>query len=467
MTRFFVVLGIAAAALSLAAAPALANNDFAAAKFLPYGVVDDTVSNASGGIEVGESLTSAGDADRRFCVYNGNASTFSQVDRTFWWRIVGSGRRVTVSTAGSTFDSHLGIFNGIPSDKAAFCFDGDPNEFLSFDTVAGQGYWIQVGNCAANTLLGGCGTTIGQIHVQATSPAAANDNRANAAELPTGQPTVGDNWAATEEAGEAVSCAGHAYGRTVWYRWRAPAVGAAVLAAGDPNAAIAVYSSAGAPLGCEAVPGGDARVSLNVTPGDYLVQVGGVGVHSGLNSDSASGSFNVQATFTENGDRDSDGAVNARDCRPDDPKIHPGAVDVPRNGVDEDCSGRDARYPRVNTRLFGFFTPFTDGRTRIDRIYVQRVSAGSRIVITCRGGGCPAKRKLRPRRVRKATNRINLDGALRARKLRPGARITLRITKKGSVGAAAVWTMRSRKSPKRQDRCTRPGASRLVSCSRV
>jgi hypothetical protein len=447
------------------AAPALADNDdFGSSKSLPYGVVDDTVSNATGSTETGEALTAQGAGDRNQCVYAGG--TFSQALRTFWWTLVGTGRRVTVSTSGSTFDSHLGIFPGALNDRAAFCFDGDPNEFITFDTSPGAVYHIQVGSCTPGQTLG-CGTQVGQIHVQATSPAASNDNVASAAVLPTGQPTPGDNWAATEESGEQLSCSGQPYGRTVWYRWRAPGVGSTVFVATDPLAAIAVYSSAGAPLGCEATPGGDARVTVAVAPGDYLVQVGGVGAHAGLASDSASGAFNVQATFTENGDRDGDGAVNASDCRPDDPKIHPGAVDVPRNGVDEDCSGKDAAYPRVNSRLFGFFTPFSDGRTRIDRIYAQRIPAGSRIVMTCRGGGCPAKRKLRPRRVRRATNRINLDGALRGRKLRPGARIALRITKPGSVGAAAVWTMRARRAPKRQDRCLRPGASRLVACSRV
>jgi hypothetical protein len=458
---------VAVAAALLFASPALAdNNDFANAKPLPYGVVDATVNNASGGIELGESLTAQGDLDRRFCVYNNNSSTFSQADKTFWWSIVGTGRRVTVNTAGSTFDSHLGIFTGGLNDKAAFCYDGNPNEFITFDTVPGAVYRIQVGSCAQNTLLGGCGVAAGQIHLIATSPAAANDNVANAAPLPTGQPTIGDNWAATEESGEQLSCSGQPYGRTVWYRWQAPSVGSAVLAVADAAAAIAVYSSAGAPLGCEAAPGGDAHVALNVAPGDYLVQVGGVGAHSGL-ADSASGRFSAQAAVTENNDRDGDGEVNASDCRPDDPNIHHGATDKPRDGIDQDCSGHDAKWPRIGSRLFGFFTPFSDGSTRVDKIYVQRVPAGARIAITCHGRGCPPKRKLKARTVRKSTSRINVDRALRRHRLQPGAKLALRITKKGWIGVAAVWSMHSRKQPTRADRCTRPGASRLLSCARV
>ena len=52
---------------------------------------------------------------------------------------------------------------------------------------------------------------------------------------------------------------------------------------------------------------------------------------------------------------------------------------MPRNGVDEDCSGKDAPYPRVNARIFGFFTPFASGATRIERVYAQSLPGGARV----------------------------------------------------------------------------------------
>jgi hypothetical protein len=45
--------------------------------------------------------------------------------------------------------------------------------------------------------------------------------------------------------------------------------------------------------------------------------------------------------WTGSGDVDRDGSALG-DCRPGDPSVHPGAVDVCGNGLDEDCDGRDA-----------------------------------------------------------------------------------------------------------------------------
>jgi arylsulfatase A-like enzyme len=54
----------------------------------------------------------------------------------------------------------------------------------------------------------------------------------------------------------------------------------------------------------------------------------------------------VRAQF----DRDGDGysrVLGGGDCDDDDPNIHPGAVDIPGDGIDQDCSGFDAPLPKT------------------------------------------------------------------------------------------------------------------------
>jgi hypothetical protein len=111
-----------------------------------------------------------------------------------------------------------------------------------------------------------------------TSPAAANDNRVATTQLPTGQPVAGDNFAATEEPGELRQCQSDRglspFGRTVWYRWTAPAEGTAVFVASGFDTVLTVHrADSGAVVSCDDDPSAaaDSRVEIPVTAGDYLV----------------------------------------------------------------------------------------------------------------------------------------------------------------------------------------------------
>jgi hypothetical protein len=109
---------------------------------------------------------------------------------------------------------------------------------------------------------------------------------------------------------------------------------------------MAIYDGDGElPIACDdASPMGlSTRLSATVTPGQaLLVQVGGHG--SGRTA--PSGAYTLGVAFAENLDVDRDGIRKPTDCNDLDPAIRPGAVDVPDDGVDQNCSGADATRDR-------------------------------------------------------------------------------------------------------------------------
>jgi hypothetical protein len=355
-------LALAAGVLACPGAAWAANDRFVDAAPLGYGI-PAVASNVGATIEPnGESMTVNGFAPNYNACYFTNPPHATQTGSTLWWKVEGSGRLATISDAGSSIDTVLGLFFHGPTDTDYQCEDAPTGltESFSFATTAGQPYWIQIGGCHATDPPGGCnggGVEQGTIHALVTSPAAANDNKGSAAALATGQQTEGDTYAATEEPGEPVVCASHGgqspYGRTVWYRWHAPSDGHAVFGVTSVfDNVLAVYrDGSAAPLMCDDDPNraGPSRIEMNVTAGDYLLQVAGYGAHNaGASQDSASGAFTVSAEFAAtppNPDRDGDGVKNESDCQPDNPKVYPGAKDKPGNGIDENCDHRDARLP--------------------------------------------------------------------------------------------------------------------------
>src|SRR5690349_23062048 len=90
-----------------AASAHASNDDFAAAKPLPLGAEDATVDNTGFTVEQGEALTAPG-GPRDRCDLGPGEST--QSDRTAWWFVNGTGRPITVTAAGESFDTTLGIF---------------------------------------------------------------------------------------------------------------------------------------------------------------------------------------------------------------------------------------------------------------------------------------------------------------------------------------------------------------------
>jgi hypothetical protein len=117
---------------------------------------------------------------------------------------------------------------------------------------------------------------------------------------------------------------------------------------GSP-AMIELYSEGeSTPIACSVGPFNAAGnlttyLSAPLSPGRYSVQLM-TAVKSGEDpAGSLEEHWRVTASFAPNLDLDGDGYPRPGDCRDDNPAIHPGAVDVPDNGIDENCDGQDAK----------------------------------------------------------------------------------------------------------------------------
>ena len=161
-------------------------------------------------------------------------------------------------------------------------------------------------------------------------------------------------------------------------------------------------------------------------------------------------------------DRDGDGFPVPVDCNDNDPKIHPGAVEIRGNQADENCDGKADGFGLLRalvTTRWQFGAHFTAVRALV----VRNAPARARVATTCRGGGCPFKgtRRLTVKRDLAPTS---LQRFFHRAKLRAGVRVTVRITAAGFVGRSYAYRIRIGDLPALTTTCRDPGSKRSRAC---
>jgi hypothetical protein len=145
-------------------------------------------------------------------------------------------------------------------------------------------------------------------------------------------------------------------------------------------------------------------------------------------------------------DADHDGALVPLDCRDDDPRIRPGARDIPRDGIDQDCSGADADYPVLNRKVRYAYDVTDSGAIFFTRLQVAPARAGDVVALSCKGRGCPFKtRKVSVRKDRATLSLLRLVTASRAPKPSVNTRGSTRAratSRRAFAACARVWCNR-------------------------
>ena len=205
-------------------------------------------------------------------------------------------------------------------------------------------------------------------------------------------------------------------------------------------------------------------------------------------------------------DNDRDGFSSAIDCNDRNAAIHPGAVDIPENGVDEDCTGSDARNLDRDADGFPVPSDCDDGNaavhpgalevrgndvdencdnvaqgfallrslvstnwqfgrsfTRLRALVVRNAPAGARIAVGCSGGGCPFKGTKRVT-VPRDLAPVSLKRFFGSAKLRKNARVTVGVTAAGVIGRTYTYRIKIGDLPAQSIICRAPNEAKGRTC---
>ena len=161
-------------------------------------------------------------------------------------------------------------------------------------------------------------------------------------------------------------------------------------------------------------------------------------------------------------DQDGDGFPAAQDCNDLDPAIHPGAIEVPGNAVDENCDGIREALPMMTAGVSAGWR--THGsHTSMERLLVTNGTPNMTVELRCSGSHCPFKRRTATAARGGRVNVLTANKRFRNR-YRSGQTLELRVTAPDRIGKVIRYKLRRGHSPVQTSLCLAPGATAPTRC---
>lgn len=161
-------------------------------------------------------------------------------------------------------------------------------------------------------------------------------------------------------------------------------------------------------------------------------------------------------------DKDGDGFAPPLDCNDTKASVHPGAIDIPGNHIDENCDGKDAAFPRITSAIRTSWA-VKGSRLTATSLKAIGVPKGAKIVVTCKGKHCTFKKKTIKLKNKATVNLLKHLGR-HGSHFRAGQTLAVRITATGKVGRYVVFHLKAGKIPKGTVYCTQPGSTKAKKC---